>query len=75
MALARCEGHGAQGRTQAYSIKPYPPVGHPHSGLICGLKNCRKAALVWLTLKEEECYQDGERIFCLPTAAAKVRVQ
>jgi hypothetical protein len=76
MALARCESCGApDGRTKTYSGKKYLPVGHPQSGLVCGAKNCRNAALIWLTLEEERDYQKGERIFGMDTATSKVHVQ
>jgi hypothetical protein len=76
MAIARCEKCG---KPSAKTPPPYTtshaPVGHPNSGLICGRKWCTNAALVWLKENEERDYAGGERIFLLPTLAAKVQVQ
>jgi hypothetical protein len=52
----------------------YLPVSYPQSGIICGTNTCRNQALVWLTFDEEKQYQ-GERIFTMPTACAKVQIQ
>jgi len=74
MALARCEQHGPpRGRTNTYT-NHHDPVSHPDSGLVCGRIVCEKPALVWVTSAEERLYSAGQRVFELPTRAAKVRL-
>ena len=75
MAIARCENHKPMAATGEQYAAQHPPVGHPASSLVCGRKDCSALATVWLKSKEEEQYKAGERIFELPTRAAKVRVQ
>ncbi len=76
MALVRCQQHGhPKGRTADYVDVPAEPVGHPDSGVICGLKDCDNPGLVWLTREEYAAYQDGERIFGLATYAVKIKVR
>ena len=66
MARVQCRDHGPPtGRKVAYSATPYEPVGHPNSGLVCGLTDCRNPGLVWLSTDEERDYGIGERIFGL----------
>ena len=66
MARVQCGDHGPPaGRKVAYSATPYEPVGHPNSGLVCGLTDCRSPGLVWLSTDEERDYGIGERIFGL----------
>jgi hypothetical protein len=75
MAIVRCgkqKPEAAKGN--AYAAE-HLPVGHPASGLICGRKDCAALATVWLKTDEEHAYRSGERIFELPTRAAKVQVQ
>jgi len=76
MAIARCEkcGRPRANKPPEYSGQ-HPPVGHPNSGVVCGTKGCRNAALVWLKEDEEQEYQNGERIFDIRTNSAKVIVQ
>jgi hypothetical protein len=76
MAIARCEKCG---KPHHHTAPPYAaahlPAGHPNSGVVCGTKNCTNAPLIWLKEDEEALYANGERIFALPTFAAKVQVQ
>ncbi len=74
MALVRCETCTIKpaGRTRVY-VRSVTPPGHPDSGLICGSSGCRRPGLIWLERAEATAYAQGERIFDLPTAAAKVR--
>ena len=66
MARVQCRVHGPPaGRKVVYSATPYEPAGHPASGLICGLTDCRNPGLVWLSTDEERDYGSGERIFGL----------
>ena len=66
MARVQCRDHGPPaGRKVVYSATPYEPAGHPDSGLICGLTDCRNPGLVWLSTDEERDYASGERIFGL----------
>ena len=75
MALARCEGCGRPKGTKNNYVGKHLPTGHPNSGVICGSSNCGNAAVVWLTEVEEREYKNGARIFGIPNAAAKLRVQ
>ena len=75
MALVRCEAHGRpQGRTQVYVVG-VPPVGFPQTAAICGLKGCENAGSVWLTTDEKAAYEKGQRIFEVPNAAVKIKVE
>ncbi len=49
-------------------------MGHPESGVVCGTKGRRNAALIWLKLDEEKAYVSGERVFGYPTNSAKLKV-
>jgi len=78
MAIARCEKCGRPTRNvkpPGYSAKPYSPVGHPTSGVVCGTIGCENNALIWLKTDEELQYKKGQRIFGISTNAAKIRVQ
>ena len=78
MAIARCEKCGRpikHVKAPPYSPKPYPPVGHPNSGVVCGTVSCGNAGLIWLKRDEEERYEAGQRVFSIRTHTAKVRVQ
>lgn len=78
MALARCEKCGKPThnvKPPGYSEKPYQPVGHPNSGIVCGTVGCDNSALIWLKADEVLKYKKGQRIFGISTNAAKVRVQ
>lgn len=78
MAIARCEKCGRpikNVKPPAYSEKPYLPVGHPRSGVVCGTVGCENDAVIWLKTDEEAEYTRGQRIFGIKTHTAKVRVQ
>jgi len=75
MALVRCEAHGRpQGRTQVY-VLGVRAVGFPQTAAMCGLKGCGNPGLVWLTAEEQAAYERGQRIFEVPNAAVKIRVE
>ncbi len=75
MALVRCATCGVpKGRARTY-VRYVNPVGYPDGGLICGIASCGRPGLIWLDEKEAEAYKKGERVFELPTAAAKVKAQ
>ena len=77
MAIARCSscGQPRANKPPAYGEKPYLPVGHPRSGLVCGKRGCHGDPLIWLKLDEEDAYRKGKRIFDIPTNSAKIKVQ
>jgi hypothetical protein len=77
LAIVRCLDCGKpRAKTPPdYATTPRRPVGYPQSGVICGSKDCRKPALVWLKLDEDKLYQSGEHVFSFPTLAAKVAVE
>lgn len=75
MALVRCEVHGRpQGRTQVYVLGVHP-VGFPQTAAMCGLKGCEHPGVVWLTTDETAAYRKGQRIFEVPNAAVKIKVE
>lgn len=77
MAIARCQKCGKPTQNvkpPGYSNVAYLPPNYPDSGLVCGSVGCETSALIWLTLDEEKQFKSGQRIFLLPTHAAKVRV-
>lgn len=76
MALVRCERCGKpSGRGRVY-VASRPPLGYPaDAAAICGRAGCDRPGLLWLDGDEAREYQEGERVFQLPTAAAKIRVQ
>jgi hypothetical protein len=43
--------------------------------VVCGAADCDRVALVWLLVEEEARYKCGQRVFQLPSATAKLRVQ
>jgi len=78
VATARCEkcGRPTQNvKPPGYSEKPYFPVGHPTSGVVCGTVGCENDALIWQKTDEELEYRNGQRIFGIKTHTAKIRVQ
>jgi hypothetical protein len=79
MAIARCKKCGKPGganvKPPGYSNQPYLPVGHPLSGVVCGRSGCENDALIWLKVDEAHSYQEGQRVFEIPTQAAKIRLQ
>lgn len=77
MALVRCERHSPpdKKRTKKNYVKSVYLVGFPDTAVICGIKNCDKPGLVWLTDSELQEYNKGRRIFELDTHTIKVKVQ
>jgi hypothetical protein len=50
MAIARCKECGKPTQNVKppdYSPTPYLPMGHPHSGVICGKPDCENPGLIW----------------------------
>jgi hypothetical protein len=75
MALVRCQEHGRpEGRTHQYVIG-VKPVGFPRTAAVCGSKGCERPGLVWLTAAEKAAFDEGQRIFEVPTAAVKIQVE
>ncbi len=74
MAIVRCANHEPIGRTKTYA-GAVEPVGYPETAVVCGLKQCDKPGLVWLDQDEIDAYERGERVFFMPTFAAKLRVK
>lgn len=76
MAIGRCSSHGAPRRTKkGVYVGHHFPVGHPNSGLICGVPSCENIAEIWLKEDEEKEYRSGRRIFGIHTHTAKVILQ
>lgn len=78
MAIARCEQCGKQTQNvkpPGYFDKPFLPVGHPSSGVVCGRPDCENNAVVWLKAGEAEAYRRGQRVFDMHTQTVKVRLQ
>lgn len=75
MAIARCIKCGRpKGRTNNYT-KSVEPVGYPDTSSVCGSSGCENPALIWLNEEETSAYSIGQKIFCLPTKAIKVKVR
>jgi len=75
MAIVRCKQHGRpKGRTQRY-VTSVRPVGYPDTAAICGREGCTRPGLVWLTDRERAAYQRRRRVFSIPSAAAKIKVE
>lgn len=50
------------------------PLGYPESAAACGITGCNKPGLLWLDSDEAAAYEDGARVFELPSQGTKVRV-
>jgi len=74
MAIVRCEIHPVKlaQATNKYA-KRVRPLGYPVTAAICGIKNCTKPGLIWLTEEELSEYNQGERYFRVKTFTVKVR--
>lgn len=77
MAIARCKHkHGLpKGRSEIYLPEPLTPVGHPTSGVVCGISNCEEAAMLYITKGDRAQYDSGLRVFGVKTNTVKVRVR
>jgi len=79
MALVRCESCGVRPPGSGHFTRTYVrnvrPLGHPHSGLICGTPTCKQPGLIWLEQDESDAYDAGERIFHLQTNTTRIRAQ
>ncbi len=76
MALVRCENCGLDhSRTTRNYVTKVKPVGYPNTAVICGLSKCRGPGLVWLEQDEFKEYENGERVFSIPSFATKIRVE
>lgn len=76
MALARCVkcSPPRANKPPDYHAHPFDPVGFPDTALVCGTKGCESVPKVWLKADEAAQYARGQRIFEIPTQAAKIRV-
>ena len=74
MAIVRCEIHPVKlaQATNKYA-KRVKPLGYPFTAAICGIRNCTKPGLIWLTEEEVGEYNRGERYFRVKTFTVKVR--
>jgi hypothetical protein len=76
MAIVRCDSYGLdRTRTKRNYVKKVKPLGYPNTSAVCGRLTCKNAGLVWLEKDEFSEYQQGERIFRIPSFATKVRVE
>ena len=76
MAIVRCEQCGLDlTKTKRNYVQRVNPLGYPETGVVCGRKGCRNPGFVWLEKEEYKEYQEGERIFRIPTYAAKIKVE
>ena len=66
--------HAPMGRKRTYAGW-VEPVGHPESGLVCGVTICVAPALIWLETEERAAYDRGERVFKSFTTTMKVRAR
>ncbi len=74
MALVRCEENHSPPASGNY-VMSVKPVGFPDTAAICGRKGCEYPGLVWLTETERAAYRKGQRIFEVPSAAVKIKVE
>ena len=74
MSIMRCTDHAPRRATRIY-VGAVEPVGYPDTALVCGSKQCRNAALIWLEDSEKVKYDAGERVFSAFTATMKVRAK
>ena len=75
MALVRCEQHGRPERgTRVYRLS-VRPLGFPNTAAICGRAGCMRPGMVWLDTGDAQAYQKGVRIFPVPNAGIKVKVE
>ena len=72
MVLCRCLSHSPPKRGD-YLVYT-KPLGYPNSSVICGIKECKNSAIVWLSSDELDEYKNGVRIFNGPTNFTKVKV-
>jgi hypothetical protein len=79
MPIVRCDVHGRPRTTKAgthpYDQTPRLPVGHPESGVVCGVPSCDEPGVVWLKADEAADYARGVRVFKPHTNVVKIRVQ
>lgn len=76
MAIVRCERCGLKvSRTKRNYVRRVKPRGYPETAVICGLSKCENPGMVWLEEHEFTEYEKGERIFTIPSFAAKVKVE
>lgn len=75
MALVRCDRHGTIRGIKHKYVGRMHPVGFPNTAAICGRLGCEEPGLVWLTQRELDAYQGGQRVFPIFTHSAKVRVE
>jgi hypothetical protein len=76
MAIVRCDQCGIKfSRAKRNYVTKVKPIGYPNTALICGLLKCENPGLVWLEEHEFEEYNKGQRIFRIPSFAAKIKVE
>ena len=75
MAIVRCEVHRVRlDLAKNTYTKRTEPLGYPNTAAICGIANCTRPGLVWLTDQEVDEFNKGERYFRVKTYTVKVRV-
>ena len=75
MALVRCKQCGPpRGRTRTY-VGSVQPLGYPETAAACGRARCERPGLVWLDEQDKAEYDRGQRVFPVPNAAVKIRVE
>lgn len=75
MALVRCDMHRRWRGIKHRYVGNVRPVGFPQTAVICGRPVCEEPGLVWLTQRELDAYQGGQRVFPIFTHSAKVKVE
>jgi hypothetical protein len=75
MALVRCERHGRPERGTRVYTRSVRPFGFPDTAAICGRAGCLNPGLVWLDEDDERDYLQGVRVFPVPNAGIKVKVE
>lgn len=75
MALVRCDHHGRPERGIRVYSKSVRPMGFPDTAAVCGRAGCLNPGMVWLDADDAQAYQKGVRIFPVPNAGVKVKVE
>ncbi len=69
--LARCIDHiPTQGKNRPFYARP---VGYPNTGVICGLLDCDRPAVIYMEAADATAYKNGKRVFRYDSATSKVR--
>jgi hypothetical protein len=75
MASVRCERCGRPRGTKRTYVGSARPIGYAETAVVGGRAGCDRPGLVWLDSQDQAAYERGERVFVVPNAAVKIRVE